>query len=145
MSEKWDRRFLEMAQDIAGWSKDPSTKVGAVMVRDRRLVCTGYNGLPSAVADDPAVLHDRERKYRLIVHAEENCVAQAAKFGTSLDGATCYTWPLFPCSKCGVLMAQAGVKRVVSLHESFENPRWAESFAESRRVLEECGVEISLY
>jgi dCMP deaminase len=69
MREKWDCRFLEMAELVGSWSKDPSTKVGAVIVdKDRRIVSTGYNGFPQGIADRSELLNDREKKYKLIVH-----------------------------------------------------------------------------
>ncbi len=74
MSEKWDSRFIELARLIASWSKDTSTRVGAVIVDEqRRIVGTGYNGFARGCADDPALYADRERKYRRVVHAAATC------------------------------------------------------------------------
>ena len=72
--KRWDMRFLEMAQLVASWSKDPSTKVGATIVDDdRRVISVGYNGFPKGVADNKR-LEDRDEKYKMIVHAERNAL-----------------------------------------------------------------------
>ncbi|MEC9336570.1 MAG: CMP deaminase, partial [Candidatus Thermoplasmatota archaeon] len=71
----WDGRFLGLAAHIAAWSKDPSTQVGCVIVGpDREVRSTGFNGLPRGIADTEARLTNRERKYPLICHAEENAI-----------------------------------------------------------------------
>ena len=73
----WDRRFLEMAALVSTWSKDPSTKVGAVITRGKFVVSLGFNGHPAGVEDSDARLHDREMKYRTIIHAELNAILSA--------------------------------------------------------------------
>ena len=100
MSAKWDQRFLKLAEHISGWSKDPSTKVGCVVVgEDREIRSTGFNGFPRGIADDSDRLSDRDKKYPLICHAEENAIMHAARIGLSLKGCTAYvTWP--PCTRC---------------------------------------------
>lgn len=115
MNDKWDRRFLELAEHIATWSKDPSTKVGAVLVRDYNLVVgLGYNGFPRGVDDLEERLSNREYKYPMIVHAEVNAVIMA---GNKAEGATLYCIPtlMVPtmCSECCKVCIQAGVRRVV--------------------------------
>ena len=90
-SEKWDRRFLQLADQIATWSKDPSRGVGAVVVTPaRQIVATGFNGLPRGFADLPERLQ-RPVKYDLIVHAELNAIIQCGRNGTSAIGCTVYT------------------------------------------------------
>ena len=81
-----------MARNVASWSKDPSTKVGAVAVRDRRMLVSGFNGLPTGVLDTDARLKDRDQRLKLTTHAEANCVAFAARAGICLNGATVYVW-----------------------------------------------------
>ena len=91
VSEKWDSRFLELAKHISEWSKDPSTKVGCVVVgEDREVRSTGFNGFPRGIEDDPTRLGDRDQKYPLICHAEENAIMHAARIGVSLKGNTAY-------------------------------------------------------
>lgn len=108
----WDRRFIALAAHIAAWSKDPSTKVGCVVVGpDREIVTTGYNGFPRGVDDDPKRM-ERPAKYLWTSHAEENAVAHAARIGVSLKGCTAYVTHS-PCSRCARGLIQAGVRRVV--------------------------------
>ena len=82
---KWDKRFLELAKQIASWSKDPSTQVGCVVVGpDREIRSTGFNGLPRGIEDSEDRLNNREIKYPMICHAEENAIMHAARIGISL-------------------------------------------------------------
>lgn len=141
MTLKWDVRFLELAKHLAEWSKDPSTKVGAVAVRDRRILATGYNGFPLGVADLPGRLENRNEKYLRTVHAEANAVAQAAKNAISLNNSDIYVWPFIPCSSCCTLLIQAGIKRVVVPDTTIPD-RWEESFKMSRDMFSEAGVDL---
>lgn len=139
----WDQRFLDLAKHISAWSKDPSTKVGAVAVRDRRILATGYNGFPRGVADLPGRLSDRNEKLLRTVHAEANIIAQAARNGVSLNKATVYVWPFLPCSSCCTSLIQAGVDRVVVPDLPIPD-RWAASFEMSQQMFQESGVELTL-
>ena len=137
---KWDKRFLDLSELISSWSKDPSTKVGAVVVDDdRRVISLGYNGFPRGVSDDER-LDNRESKYKIVTHAEANALLFASE---SLKGYTIYTYPFMPCSKCAGLIIQAGIKRVVSYASS--NERWSEDFEVSRRMMCEAGVKVNEY
>lgn len=140
MSEKWDARFLELAKHISDWSKDPSTKVGCVVVgEDREIRSTGFNGFPRGIEDNIERLEDREQKYPLICHAEENAIMHAARIGVSLKGSTAYvTWP--PCSRCARSLIQAGVREVVYSSEEEIPERWVEDFNISTSMLREAGV-----
>jgi dCMP deaminase len=135
----WDQRMLHMARQVAAWSKDPSTKVGAVAVRDRRILATGFNGLPAGVVDAPERMSNRELKLAMTVHAEQNCVAFAARSGVCMAGSTVYIWPLPPCSHCGAILIQADVTRVVV--PDFPEPiLWADSFQLARLMFSEASV-----
>jgi len=142
MSAKWDHRFLELAKHISGWSKDPSTKVGCVVVgEDREIRSTGFNGFPRGIADDTERLEDREQKYPLICHAEENAIMHAARIGLSLKGCTAYvTWP--PCTRCARSLIQAGVVEVVYPKESEVPERWMDDFEMSSMMMDEAGLTI---
>ena len=140
MSAKWDQRFLALAEHIAAWSKDPSTKVGCVVVgADREIRSTGFNGFPRGIEDDSDRLEDRKKKYPLICHAEENAIMHAARIGMPLKGCSAYvTWP--PCTRCARSLIQAGVSEVV-FPEGCEIPeRWTEDFETSKGMMEEAGV-----
>ena len=136
---KWDYRFLSMAGLVSGWSKDPSTQVGAVAVRDRRVLATGYNGLPRGVADLSDRLEHRETKLLMTSHAETNVIGAAAHHGISLAGATVYV-TLWPCSCCAAQLINAGVTRVVIPAQPIPD-RWAKSFAAATLMFKEAGVE----
>jgi dCMP deaminase len=142
MSQKWDQRFIALARHISGWSKDPSTQVGCVVVgADREIRSTGFNGLPRGLADTKERLEDRNLKYPLICHAEENAILHAARIGVSLAGCTAYvTWP--PCTRCARCMVQAGVREVVFPLGVDVPERWQADFKLSLLMLEEAGVGI---
>lgn len=135
----WDGRFLQMASLVSTWSKDPSTQVGAVITRGKFVVSLGFNGHPSGIDDSVARLNDRETKYRTIIHAEMNAILSARQ---PLEGCTLYVVPFMPCSNCGSVIVQAGIKRVVTLEN--KNERWAESFEITRTIFAEAGIELVL-
>lgn len=108
IGNEWDRRFLSLASMVASWSKDPSTKTGAVIIRpDRTIVSIGYNGFPRGMPDVEAWYADREDKYSRIIHCEINALLTARE---PVHGYTLYTWPFLSCDRCFVQMAQAGIK-----------------------------------
>lgn len=136
----WDLRFLGLAQYISLWSKDPSTKVGAVIAdRKNRIISIGYNGFPRGINDNERLM-DRDKKLAMILHAEKNALIFANK---SLENAVIYTYPFMPCSACAASIVQAGITRVVSVLN--ENPRWADNFKLSQEMLEEAGIELCIY
>lgn len=138
---KWDRRFLDLARTVAGWSRDPSTQVGAVIVRpDRTIASLGYNGLPRGVADEPARLENRAAKLLMTVHAELNAVLAARE---PLHGCTVYVWPFQPCAHCAAALIQAGVIRVVAPPTPPDlAARWADSIKAACAMFAEAGVDI---
>ena len=137
---KWDNRFLDMAKLVATWSKDPSTKVGAVITDDNnRVISLGYNGFPKNIQDNDR-LFDRETKYNIVVHAEANALMFASK---SVEGCTLYTWPFQPCSKCAALIIQSGIKRVVTVVQN--DDRWEKNFKISKELFSEAGVVMEYY
>lgn len=111
MAVNWDARFLSLAEHVGQWSKDPSTKTGAVIVDPyRRVVSLGYNGFARGIADTAERLDNRELKYRLVVHCERNAMLFASR---PLEGCTLYTWPFGSCAPCAAMVIQVGVARVV--------------------------------
>ena len=140
MSDKWDKRFLELAKHISLWSKDPSTKVGCVVVgEDREIRSTGFNGFPRGIEDDDGRLSDRSQKYPLICHAEENAIMHAARIGVSLKGTTAYvTWP--PCSRCSRSLIQAGVSEVIYPSNVQIPDRWQSDFDIASEMMNEAGI-----
>lgn len=138
----WDTRFLLLARHIAQWSKDPSTKVGCVVVGpDREIRSTGFNGFPRGIEDSLERLNDRERKYPLVCHAEENAIMHAARIGVSLKGCIAFvTWP--PCTRCARSFVQAGLSEVVYPAALDIPDRWQEDFGISSRMLNEAGLRV---
>jgi dCMP deaminase len=138
----WDARFLLLARHIAQWSKDPSTKVGCVVVGpDREIRSTGFNGFPRGIQDSAERLHDRERKYPLVCHAEENAIMHAARIGVALKGCVAYvTWP--PCTRCARSLVQAGISEIAYPAGLAIPDRWQEDFAISNQMLTEAGLRV---
>ena len=137
---KWDRRFLKIAESISEWSKDPSTKVGAIITNDIKIISMGYNGLPQSTPDYPEILNVREVKYQYIIHAEGNAVLSAKQ---DLKGCTIYTSPFLPCPRCASILVQSGISRVVS--SKCKNERWKQSLKESRYFMELSNVRVIEY
>jgi len=138
LSNKWDKRFLEMAKLVASWSKDPSTKVGTIAVRNRTVIAQGYNGFPRGINDDDR-LDNRTIKYMYIVHSEMNAIYNAAENGVSLKGSTIYTVGLPVCHDCAKGLIQVGIKRVVT--PEIETPeRWLKSLRLTEEMFKEADI-----
>ena len=136
---KWDKRFHELANHVANWSKDPSTKVGAVVSGlDKVDVALGYNGFPPRIKDDDRLLK-REKKYNLIIHAEENALANA-RF--DVRGATIYSTH-FPCVNCSKSIIARGLSYVAAPKPGADYlSRWEKEIRESKKMFKEAGVKI---
>ena len=141
---KWDQRFMRIASEVSSWSKDPGTKVGAVLVKDRRMIATGYNGFPQSILDLPERYEHRETKLSLTVHAEVNAILNAAKNGASTDGSTLYT-TFAPCVHCSIAVVQAGIKRIVAPDYLSAPERWRTNFHMGNDVLREAGILVEHY
>lgn len=140
----WDLRFLRIAREVQSWSKDPSTKCGCVLVKERRVLSTGYNGLPASLSDSLERYMDRGFKLASIIHAEKNAIFNAAKNGSQTEGATAYiTWP--PCSQCASALIQAGVSKVVCPNPNSGPKRWVTNFLLANELLYEAGVKVLYY
>ena len=138
MNDRWQSRFLALAEHVAAWSRDPSSKVGAVIVRpDKSIASIGFNGFARGVEDDPARLLDRDQKLLYTLHAELNAIL-AAK--TPLDGCSLFVWPFQPCAQCAAAIIQAGIINVFC--PPSEPGRWASSFHAARTMFRESGVVV---
>lgn len=139
--DKWDRHFLGLAHYNSRMSKDPSTKVGAVITRpDQTVVSLGFNGFARNMRDDAELYADREQKYARIVHGEMNAIFSAKQ---SVDGCTLYTTPFAPCERCAVMVIQAGIRRVVTVEPSAElKERWGDALDRAASYFAEAGVEL---
>ena len=140
-SLKWDRRYLNMAKLVASWSKDPSTKCGAVIVSpDNAIVSIGFNGFPPGVIDHQDRLNHRETKLAMTLHAETNAILFAKQ---SLKGCTMYTWPMQACSQCAAMMIQAGIKHHTTVIHT--NEKWRDSWSIAHQMFKEAGVTLYTY
>ncbi len=135
-SEKWDRRFMDMARLVASWSKDPSSKVGAVITRGKFVVSVGFNGFPKGIADTADRLENREIKYPTILHAEVNAILSARQ---DIRGCCLYATPYMPCPQCAAVVVQSGITRIVFTPS--ENEKWGKPPL-SESMFREAGVEL---
>lgn len=156
----WDRRFLELAEHVATWSKDRSTHVGAVIVGSRkRVLSMGYNGFPRGVDDGDPLRHQRPEKYFWAEHGERNAIYNATE---SLEGATIYVsaWKgpvldvnyagalceiqaagnLPVCMDCARAIVQVGIKRVVSWGPVFRTEQWEDHISRTPALFSMAGV-----
>lgn len=137
----WDKRFLDSAAFFAEWSKDRKRKIGAVIVSGRRIISTGFNGIPAGCDDNIEVRHVKPAKLLYFEHAERNAIYAAAKAGVSPEGCTMYlTW--FPCADCARGIISVGIKKVVCYAPNWNDDTWGSTFLASKEMLEEAGVLI---
>jgi dCMP deaminase len=140
----WDKRYLDIADQIASWSKDPSTKIGAVVVGNKGQILTqGYNGFPRGVKDCSNKYNNRILKYDYIVHAEENAIYNATNSGVPLEGASMYVTGLPTCHRCGKAIIQVGIKKVFIRAKIPE--RWIDSWALTQSLFKEAGVYYEIF
>lgn len=119
---KWSERFIQLAEFVSRWSKDPSTKCGAVIVgEDNNVLATGFNGFPRGVVEDEdSGRWERPGKYEWVEHAERNAIYNAARDGARLRGATMYlNYAVECCADCTRAIIQSGIKRVVGPNRPF--------------------------
>ena len=140
-SRTWDARYLKIAKDVSEWSKDPSTKVGAVIVGDKhQIVSQGYNGFPRGFKDSLDRLENKPVKYQYTIHAEANALYNALYNGSCVNGSTIYVHGLPCCIECAKAIIQSGIKRVV--YDSKPKPNWEDSTAKALELFKEAGVEV---
>lgn len=143
----WHKKFSDMVTLIASWSKDPSTKVGAVIVDNEHNVRSiGYNGFPRDVNDDNEERWERPEKYLWTEHAERNAIYAAARHGTPIENCVIYlAW--YPCADCARAIIQAGIKTVYINNKKLtgdteKDERWKDHFRVSETMFNESGVDI---
>ncbi len=143
----WRHKWLDTAAHFGTFSKDPAVKVGAIAVKDNRVVSTGWNGFPRGFPDRPEDFADRAFKDDNVVHAEKNCVYNAAREGVSLVGTTVYVHGMLVCNQCALGLVQAGVKQVIMQAPPPEKirQRWLDEFAKTRYTFERCWVDYGVY
>jgi dCMP deaminase len=136
---KWFHRWMRIAKEAASWSKDPSTKVGAVIYDEQNTPHSmGYNGFARGVDDTDERLLNKEQKYKLVVHAEANAILNATRTGARLAGCTMVvTHP--PCPACASMIIQAGITRVVTAIPEKDFSHWNPEL--SAKIFKEAGVQ----
>lgn len=148
MFTKWDARFMDMAKTIASWSScyRAGRQIGAVIVKNKRILTTGYNGAPAGVLscvekgecmrDKLSIPSGTRHELCYAIHAEQNAIIQAAKLGVSIEGATLYCTHQ-PCVICAKIIVNAGISRVV----------YAEGYPDefSLEIFKLAGVELLQY
>ena len=144
IEEKWRRRFMALCEHIAEWSKDPSTKVGAVIVNyKRQVVGMGYNGFPRGVKDSEERYADRAEKYPRVVHAEMNAILNAS---ANVKGCSLFTSPLNTCARCATFVIQAGIKTVyaspVETTPDERSQAWLKEWNLAQEMYYEAGVSV---
>jgi dCMP deaminase len=138
--DDWDRRYLALAREVSLWSKDPSTKVGAVIAdKSGRIIALGYNGFPRKVEDAEGRLDTKELKYEMVVHAEVNAALIAGRSGV---GGTIYVHNKPICPRCAGVLIQAGIARAVATAPCPDNPeKWHQDGLISLDMFKEAGIE----
>jgi dCMP deaminase len=125
-TQKWNERYIELARNIAQWSKDPSKKVGAVIVGNRgQIISQGYNGFPRGLTDNLHRYNTRDIKYKYIIHAEANAIYNAIHNGASTVGASIYVTGIHVCHECAKAIIQTGITDVIM--DTKPEGRWEES------------------
>ena len=137
----WDEYFMGMAVLSALRSKDPNTKVGAVIVSpDNKVISIGYNGMPRQLDEDQLSWNkgeDLDSKYLYVCHAEFNAILNTQVGGT-LKGATLYV-TLFPYNECAKALIQTGIKEVVYLDNKYESTTGIRA---SKKMLDLAGIKL---
>lgn len=140
-----DEAFMRQVYLVAERSKDPKTKIGAVLVKDGNLFSSGFNGFPRKVKDLNSRYQDRDLKHKMVCHAEHNSILSAARNGISCLNSVLYTQGV-PCNECCKAIIQAGVIEII-IHKQWPNLIHNEKWVEATRITEimckESGVKIS--
>lgn len=135
--------FMAVAKTLAQeFSKDPSSKIAALFVNDKnRIVSHGYNGFPSGVFDDEALLLDRPKRLLWTIHAEINGIINTT---SSLSGTRVYITKLFPCIDCAKALAQAGVVEVIIEKEGIETERWLTNYETTMEMFNQLSIRLTV-
>jgi dCMP deaminase len=146
--DKWDRRFMELVDTVSNWSScfQANRQMGAVIVKNKRIMTTGYNGAPSGIPSCKEKGECMRRKLGIpsgqqgqlcyAIHAEQNALIQAARMGVAIEGATLYCTHQ-PCSICARLIINAGIARIVYRHS------YPDDF--SLALINEAGIKMEQY
>lgn len=139
-------QYYQLARHVADiFSKDPSTKVGAIFIAPEsyQVLSIGYNGMPRGIDEKDPSRWERPGKYEMVEHAERNCIYNAVRHGSPLNNSIAIV-TLFPCCDCSRGIIQAGIKTLVTTKTEDAAKRWGEAWIRSEEMLREAGVDIIL-
>lgn len=141
MEAKWIARFTDLTKEIASWSKDAGTKVGSVIVRPDRTICSvGFNGFPRGIEDSRSAIANRDAKLLRTIHAELNAILSSKE---PLNGYSIFVWPFQPCSQCAAAIIQSGIKDVYCpFNDHLAHESWAASFRSALQMFDEAEVRV---
>lgn len=146
MINKWTKRYLDMARQASTWSKDPSTKIGAIAIGSKgQILSTGYNGFARGIRDTEQRYNNKEEKYKYVIHGEMNAIYNACLNGVSLEGSTLYVYGLPVCSECANGIIQVGIKKVVIQCPIDINDKWKDSFKLTKKKFSEAEIPVLIY
>lgn len=150
----WDRYFLDLCEAVSKRATCDRGKAGCVIVKDKRILSTGYVGAPSGQPHCDEEGHDMRKVFDekgnitqhcvRTLHAEQNAIIQAAKFGTSINGSTIYC-KMTPCRTCAMMIINAGIKRVVCEKRYHEDGDTMKMFEKAGIVLDIANNEVAKY
>ncbi len=142
--DKWDKRFMRLTEEVGTWSSCIRRQVGAIIVRENRVIATGYNGAPAGVETCVSRGECMREKMNIpsgthaelcyAAHAEQNAIIQAARYGININGATLYCTHQ-PCVICAKMIINAGIARVV-YKEGYPDEFSMKLFAEAGTLIE---------
>lgn len=140
-SKNWNIKFLSLALEISGWSKDKSYKIAAIIAdKENVILSTGYNGFPINVDDSIEERYERPIKYKWTEHAERNAIYFAARKGVCIKDAIIYI-PWYPCADCARGIIQSGLSKVVCFEPNFEHEILGKDFAITKQMFTEANIE----
>lgn len=137
----WDAYFMAIAETVSQGSKDPSRKIGAIIVSDGRVISTGFNRFPRGVDDTVAARLERPLKYKFTVHAERVAILNAAALGIATFGSQMYVTGWLPCEECAKAIIDAGIKEVITQRMT-PMPGWEEPTEIGMTMMGEAGVPV---
>jgi len=138
----WIERYFNIAKETASWSKDPTRKIGAVIIGNKgQIKSQGYNGFPRCINDTLERYYDKPTKRKLVVHAEANAIYNALHNGTSVLGDTIFVTGLPVCHECAKAIIQVGLNKVYCDSHIVEGYHWNESFYLAESMFEEAGIK----
>lgn len=149
MPINWDEYFINIADVVRQKSKDPSSKIGAIIVGpNNNIISTGFNGFPRGIDETISERWERPIKYDFVEHAERNAIYNAARHGIRLENSTLYLvgfgYPTVPCINCTKAVIQSGIRRVVG-YAYKANESWIDELVFSKNLLDEAKIEFTEY